>query len=46
MPDELLDYVETLRLALGLTSIAEEHMRLFLGHHLYNEWVARRFQFV
>ncbi|CAN9172511.1 unnamed protein product [Alternaria alternata] len=44
-PDELLDYVETLHLALELTlDDVELTIRQALGHHLYNEWVARRNQ--
>jgi hypothetical protein len=44
-PDELLDYVETLRLALGLTLHRVKVIgRPALGDHLYNEWVARRNQ--
>ncbi|CAI9633393.1 unnamed protein product [Alternaria burnsii] len=45
-PDELLDYVETLRLALGLPlSVVATVIRQELGDHLYNEWSARRKQF-
>ncbi|RYN42939.1 hypothetical protein AA0119_g11215 [Alternaria tenuissima] len=44
-PNELSDYVETLRLALELSSHdVVENIRLFLGDHLYNEWVARENQ--
>ena len=44
-PDELLNYVETLRLALSLTFYRVEVIgRPALGDHLYNEWVARRNQ--
>jgi hypothetical protein len=44
-PDELLGYVDTLRLALGLTSIPEDPIWSVLRDKLlYIKWVARRNQ--
>ena len=44
--DGLLDYVETLRLALDLPlSVVATVIRQELGDHLHNEWFARRKQF-